>query len=51
VLKDIANTKGPGTKSSVRGKVAHDAATLMMTFDFVFILHVMEEIMGITNLL
>jgi hypothetical protein len=51
VLKDIANTKGLGTKSSVRGKAAHDAATLMMTFDFVFILHVMEEIMGITNLL
>jgi hypothetical protein len=23
----------------------------MMTFDFVFILHVMKEIMGITNLL
>jgi hypothetical protein len=50
VLKDIANTKGRGTKSSVRGKVA-GAVTLMMTFDFVFILHVMQEIMGITNLL
>jgi hypothetical protein len=50
VLKDIANTKGSGTKASVRGKAA-GAVTMMMTFDFVFILHVMKEIMGITNLL
>ncbi|KAJ1273220.1 hypothetical protein BS78_06G262800 [Paspalum vaginatum] len=50
VLKDIANTKGPGTSPSVRGKAA-GAAKLMMTFDFVFILHVMKEIMGITDLL
>ncbi|KAJ1269938.1 hypothetical protein BS78_06G016400 [Paspalum vaginatum] len=50
VLKDIANTKGPGTSPSVRGKAA-GAAKLMMTFDYVFILHVMKEIMGITDLL
>jgi hypothetical protein len=50
VLKDIANTKDPGTKASVRGKAA-DVVTLMMIFDFVFILHVMKEIMGITDML
>jgi hypothetical protein len=50
VLKDITNTKGSGTKSSVRGKAA-GAVTLMMKFDFIFILHVMKEIMGITDML
>jgi len=50
VLKDIANTKGPGTSQTVRGKAA-GAVTLMMSFDFVFILHLMKELMGITDLL
>jgi hypothetical protein len=50
VLKDIANAKGPGTKASVRGKVA-GAVTFTMAFDFVFILHVMKELMGITDML
>jgi phage terminase large subunit-like protein len=51
VLKDIANIEGPGTKASVSWKADGAAVTLMMTFDFVFILHVMKEIMGITDML
>jgi hypothetical protein len=50
VLKDIATTKGPGSTASVRGKAA-GAVRLMMSFDFVFILHLMKELMGITDLL
>jgi hypothetical protein len=50
VLKDIANTKGPGTSQTIRGKAA-GAVKLMMSFDFVFILHLMKELMGITDLL
>lgn len=50
VLKDIANTRGSGSNQSVRGKAA-GAVRLMMTFDFVFILHLMKELMGITDLL
>lgn len=50
VLKDIASSKGPGTSASVRAKAA-GAVKLMMSFDFVFILHVMKELMGIIDLL
>jgi hypothetical protein len=50
VLKDIATTKGPGTTTSTRAKAA-GAVKLMMKFEFVFIMHVMKELMGITNLL
>jgi hypothetical protein len=50
VLKDISTTKGSGTTPSGRAKVA-GAVTLMMSFDFVFILHVVKELMGITDLL
>jgi hypothetical protein len=50
VLKDIATTKGPGTTASTRAKAA-GAVKLMMKFEFVFIMHVMKELMGITNLL
>ena len=50
VLKDIANTKGPGTIPATRAKAA-GAVKLMMKFEFVFIMHVMKELMGITNLL
>ena len=50
VLKDVANTKHRGTKASVRSK-ATSAITLMMIFDFVFILLVMKELMGTTDIL
>jgi hypothetical protein len=50
VLKDIATTKGPGTTQASRAKAA-GAVKLMMKFEFVFIMHVMKELMGITNLL
>ena len=50
MLKDVANTKHRGTKASVRSK-ATSAITLMMIFDFVFILHVTKELMGITDML
>uniref|UniRef100_A0A0A9GHJ6 Uncharacterized protein n=1 Tax=Arundo donax TaxID=35708 RepID=A0A0A9GHJ6_ARUDO len=50
VLKDIATAKGSGTTPSGRGK-AVGAVKLMMSFDFVFILHLMKELMGITDLL
>jgi hypothetical protein len=48
VLKDIANT--PSNTASIRGKAA-GAVRLMMTFEFVFIMHLVKEIMGITDLL
>lgn len=50
VLKDIATAKGPGTTQASRAKAA-GAVKLMMTFEFLFIMHVMKELMGITNLL
>jgi hypothetical protein len=50
VLKDIATYKGSGSTASTRGKAA-GAVRLMMSFDFVFILHLIEELMGITDLL
>jgi len=50
VLKHIATARGSGTSASGRAKAA-GAVKLMMSFDFVFILHVMKELMGITNLL
>ncbi|KAL6619567.1 hypothetical protein ACP70R_034706 [Stipagrostis hirtigluma subsp. patula] len=50
VLKDIASSKGPGTSPSARAKAA-GAVQLMMSFDFVFILHLMKELMGITDVL
>jgi hypothetical protein len=50
VLKDIATAKGSGTSASGRAKAA-GAVKLMMSFEFVFIMHVMKELMGITNLL
>ncbi|KAL6655967.1 hypothetical protein ACP70R_006793 [Stipagrostis hirtigluma subsp. patula] len=50
VLKDIATARGSGTSPSARAKAA-GAVKLMMSFDFVFILHVMKELMGITDLL
>ena len=40
----IATTRGPGTLASGRAKAA-GAVKLMMSFDFVFILHVMKELM------
>ena len=43
VLKDIANTKG---QRKAAGVVA-----LIIIFDFVFILHVTKELMGITDML
>ncbi|CAD6334555.1 unnamed protein product [Miscanthus lutarioriparius] len=50
VLKDIATAKGSGSTLAGRAKAA-GAVKLMMSFDFVFILHVMKELMGITDLL
>uniref|UniRef100_A0ACD5WQZ9 Uncharacterized protein n=1 Tax=Avena sativa TaxID=4498 RepID=A0ACD5WQZ9_AVESA len=50
VLKSIATSKGPGTSPSARAK-ANGAVKMMMSFDFIFILHVMKELMGITDLL
>jgi hypothetical protein len=50
VLKDIATYKGSGSTASTRGKAA-GAVRLMMSFDFVFILHLIKELMGITDLL
>jgi hypothetical protein len=50
VLKSIATTSGSGSSPSARAKAA-GAVRLMMSFDFVFILHVMKEMMGITDLL
>ena len=44
VLKDIATARGSGTSASGRAKAA-GAVKLMMSFDFVFILHVMKELM------
>ncbi|KAJ1292260.1 hypothetical protein BS78_02G378300 [Paspalum vaginatum] len=50
VLKDITSSKGPGTSPSARAKSA-GAVKLTMSFDFVFILHLMKELMEITYLL
>ncbi|XP_062213798.1 uncharacterized protein LOC133914804 [Phragmites australis] len=50
VLKDIASSKGTGTSPLGRAKAA-GAVKLMMSFDFVFILHLMQELMGITDFL
>ena len=50
VLKSIATSKGSGTSPSTRAK-ASGAVKLMMSFDFIFILHVMKELMGITDML
>ena len=43
-------SRGPGSNQSIRGKAA-GAVRLMMTFDLVLILHLMKELMGITDLL
>lgn len=48
VLKDIATARD--STSSTRAKAA-GAVKSLMSFDFVFILHVMKELMGITDLL
>ena len=48
VLKEVASNKG--TSPLARGKAAGSVG-LMMSFDFVFILHVMKELMGTTDLL
>jgi hypothetical protein len=45
VLKDIATAKGSGTTPAGRAKAA-GAVKLMMSFDFVFILHVMKRTHG-----
>lgn len=50
VLKSIATSKGSGTSPSARAK-ANGAVKLMMSFDFIFIVHVMKELMGITDML
>jgi hypothetical protein len=50
VLKDIAIAKGSGTTAAGRAKAA-GAIKLMMSFDFIFIMHVMKELMGVTDLL
>ncbi|KAM3271718.1 hypothetical protein ACQJBY_042113 [Aegilops geniculata] len=50
VLKNIATTSGSGSSPSARAKAA-GAVRLMMSFDFVFILHVMKELTGITDML
>ena len=50
MLKDIAIAKGSGTTAAGRAKVA-GAIKLMMSFDFIFIMHVMKELMGVTDLL
>jgi hypothetical protein len=50
VLKDIAIARGSGTTSSTREKAA-GAVKSLMSFDFVFIMLVMKDPMGITNLL
>ncbi|KAM0827454.1 hypothetical protein ACQ4PT_068178 [Festuca glaucescens] len=50
VLKRIATTSGSGSSPSARAKVA-GSVRFMMSFDFIFILHVMKELMGITYIL
>jgi hypothetical protein len=50
VLKSIATSKGSGTSPSTRAK-ANGVVKLMMSFDFIFIVHVMKELMGITDML
>jgi hypothetical protein len=50
VLRDIATARGSGTTSSTRAKAA-GAVKSLMSFDFVLIMHVMKELMGITDLL
>jgi hypothetical protein len=50
VLKDIAIAKGSGTTTAGRAKAA-GPIKLMMSFDFIFIMHVMKELMGLTDLL
>jgi hypothetical protein len=50
ILRDIATARGSRTTSSTRAK-ATGAVNSLMSFDFVFIMHVMKELMGITNLL
>jgi hypothetical protein len=50
VLKDIFIAKGSGTTAAGRAKAA-GAIKLMTSFDFIFIMHVMKELMGVTDLL
>jgi hypothetical protein len=50
VLKSIATSKGSGTSPSTRAK-ANGVVKLMVYFDFIFIVHVMKELMGITYML
>jgi hypothetical protein len=49
VLKAIATYKGSGTSPLARAR--SDIIKLMMYFDFIFIVHVMKELMGITYVL
>jgi hypothetical protein len=50
VLRDIATARGSGTTSSTQAKAAGGGVKSLMSFDFVFIMHVMKELMGITDL-
>jgi hypothetical protein len=50
VLRDIATARDSGTTSSTRAKAAGLVRSLM-SFDFVFIKHVMKELMGVPDLL
>lgn len=49
LLKYIAIAKGYGTSPSGHAKAA-GCVKLMMAFEFLFIMHVMKELTGITNL-
>jgi hypothetical protein len=49
VLKYIINSKGSGTSPCARSK-ATSVVQSMMSFGFVFIMHVMKELMGIIGL-
>jgi hypothetical protein len=50
VLKNIINSRGSATSPCARAK-ATSVVQSMMSFGFVFIMHVMKELMGITGLL
>jgi hypothetical protein len=49
-LKDIANTRGSRTSPSARAK-ATCVVQSMILIELVFIMHVMKELMGITDLI
>ena len=50
VVNDITTAKGSGTSTSGRAK-AEDVVQLIMSFEFVFVMQVMKELMGVINLL